>query len=265
MNIALVFLLFAAAFVASLFGLGGGVLYTPFQLWLGVPFQQAAATSLLLILVTSFSATIVYRHSHRVDWTLALVLEIPTTLGAFIGGLLSHWLSVQLLTALLSGLLIISAYLMIYPLHRKFHSCAREARPFPSYWFLKRSWEGKTIWLDLRCVFPIMFILGALLSAVGISGGVVKVPLMVLLFRVPISIAVGSSAFMVGLTASAGFLGHATAGHVHWQTALLLALPVFIGAHFGSHLSVHLNSQKFKKLYAAFLIVISLVTFARIF
>ena len=75
--------LLIAAFVAALFGQGGGVLYTPLQVWTGVDFHTAASISLFLILVISFSSTLVFRKAHQVDWITALVLEAPTTLGAF--------------------------------------------------------------------------------------------------------------------------------------------------------------------------------------
>lgn len=264
MNFLLIAILFLAAFVASFFGVGGGVLYTPFQLWLGINFHEAAATSLLLILITSISSTIVYRHSHRVDWSLALVLEIPTTMGAYLGGILSQWLSTYILASLLGLILIIAAWIMIHPLNLQDAFWANIEKKEVSKWSWQRNWEGKMYFLDLRYVFPIMFVIGALISSVGISGGVLKVPLMVLLFKVPMSIAVGSSAFMVGLTATAGFLGHVTVGQVNWQAVLFLALPIFIGGQLGSRLSVHIQSQKLRGFYGWFLLLVALITFLRL-
>ncbi len=259
----LALILFFAALLASLFGLGGGVLYTPFQLWLGIPFQEAAATSLLLILITSFSSTIVFRKSHRVDWVLAILLEIPTTIGAFTGGILSNYFSTTLLTLLLVLLLFIAGGLMISPPRKQSVLCSHLGEK-PSPWFLSRHYDGQIHLIDLRCVLPVMFVTGALISIVGISGGSIKIPIMVLLFHVPMPVAIGSSAFMVGLTATAGLLGHASVGHVHWQMAALLALPVFIGSQLGSRLSVHLKSEKLKRWYGLFLLIVALITLLRI-
>jgi uncharacterized protein len=70
---------------------------------------------------------------------------------------------------------------------------------------------------------------------IGVSGGILKVPTLVLMFGVPMNIAVvGSSAFMVGLTASGGFLGHLLAGHFDWKMALVLIPGIFVGAQIGS-------------------------------
>ena len=265
MSIPLILVIFVAALFASLFGLGGGVLYTPFQLWLNIPLKEAAATSLLLVLVTSLSATVVYRQSQRVDWSLALVLEVPTTLGAYFGGLVSAWFPAAVLGGVLVALLFLAGGLMVRPLRQPASSCAPATLARSRPWHWARHWQGETYWLDLRCVFAVMFTAGLLISMVGISGGVLKIPLMVLLMRVPMSVAVGSSAFMVGLTALAGLLGHATVGHVNWRMALPLAVPVLIGAQLGSRISIRLGTQELRRYYGWFLIIVAAVTLFRLF
>ncbi|MCD6454192.1 MAG: sulfite exporter TauE/SafE family protein [Candidatus Aminicenantes bacterium] len=87
---------------------------------------------------------------------------------------------------------------------------------------------------------------------------------MVLLFGIPMPIAIGSSAFMVGLTALAGLLGHASIGHVNWHTALLLALPIFIGTQIGSRASIHIKIRDIKHLYGWFLVLIAMIAFLRV-
>ncbi len=265
MNTLLGIILFLASLIASLFGIGGGVLYTPFQILVGIPFKEAASISLFLIIITSISATIVFRKEHRVDMPLALMLEIPTTLGAFLGGILSHYFSSEFLTFILLTLIIIAAYLLIHPIKRNIFSCSYPENSSKSKFLWKREWEGKILYLDLRCVFPIMFIVGTLISMVGISGGVLKIPIMLFIFGVPMSVAVGSSAFMVGLTAAAGFVGHASVGHVNWQFIILISIPVFMGAQIGSRISTHLKTKKLKKLYGYFLIIVAIITAIRIY
>jgi len=76
------------AILFSILGQGGGVLYTPLQVWSGIDFHTAATTSLFLIMVMSLSSSIVFRKAKRIDWPLAIVLEMVTTgevlLGVFI-------------------------------------------------------------------------------------------------------------------------------------------------------------------------------------
>jgi len=82
---------------------------------------------------------------------------------------------------------------------------------------------------------------------VGIGCGLLKVPMLALILGVPMDIAVGSSALMVGLTAGGGFAGHVLNGHWDWRTSLILAAAVIIGAQIGSRIMVRLNKKKLKK------------------
>jgi uncharacterized membrane protein YfcA len=238
MTLLLSLLLFLAAIAASMVGQGGGIFYTPIQVWLGVGFHQAATTSLFLIMVLSLSASLSFRKAHEIDWALVAVLEIPTTLGAFLGGRLSRHLSEEALSLLLAALLTVAAWFMIRS-HR-----VRQIEP-----------AAPPGVLNLVLALPLMGIVGLLTGMTGIGGGVMKVPLMNLLFRIPMKVAIGSSAVMVGITATGGFLGHASAGHWDWRTSLLAAVAVFVGAQIGSRLSVNVDKERLKPLLGAFLLL----------
>lgn len=147
---------------------------------------------------------------------------------------------------------------MLHPPKETVH-LQRNARP--SRWILHRDLNGKTYQLDLRLMVPVMLVVGTLTSMVGIGGGALKVPLMVLLFGIPVPVAIGSSAFMVGLTAAAGLLGHISIGGFNWIAALLLAIPVFIGGQIGSRLSVHLRARQLAHWLGAFILLIAFISF----
>ena len=75
--------------------------------------------------------------------------------------------------------------------------------------------------------------------------------------KVPMNIAVGSSAFMVGVTASGGFLGHLIAGHFDWRIAFLLAPGIFLGGQIGARQSVKIGKKKMKVYFGYFLVALS--------
>lgn len=251
----LVLLLFAAL-IASLFGQGGGVLFTPIQVASGVPFHQAAATSLFLIMMVSLSATLVFRRAHEVNWRMALALEVPTVLGAFLGGIGAHWISERALLFLLAGLLFIASYFLIRPpVHR---SRALRAQASPLVW--RFAWNGDAYQLDLVQMVPVMLVIGVLTSMTGIGGGILKVPAIVLLFGIPAEVAIGSSAFMVGITAAAGLVGHASMGDWNWRYSVLLAIPVLVGAQVGSRLSLRLGAAHLTRWFGAFLLLVAFYT-----
>ena len=132
MLIILAILMFVVAVVFSVLGQGGGVLYTPIQVWAGIDFHIAATTSLFLIMVMSLSASIVFRKAKRIDWPLVLVLESSTTLGGFAGGLWSGQFSGKALSVLFAVFVAVAAYFMI----RKFdvdRSCEKQGPGFFSW------------------------------------------------------------------------------------------------------------------------------------
>ncbi len=103
-----------------------------------------------------------------------------------------------------------------------------KALPTKKYWFhWYRQFNQQHYSVNLLLALPVSFAAGLNSGLVGVGGGILKVPLMVLLLLgIPMDIAVGSSAFMVGLTAAGGFAGHLTAGHWDWKTSLMLGIAV---------------------------------------
>ncbi len=245
--------MFAVAVLFSMLGQGGGALYTPLQVWLGVDFHEAATTSLFLIMVTSVAASLVFHKARRIDWPLAIALETVTAAGGFAGGLGSGWLSGTTLSLIFAGVIGTAAVLMIRPM--------REREPCPS------GGDGLFIWhrtqaqqhycVDMALALPFSFAAGALSGMVGVGGGLIKVPLMVMVLGVPMDIAVGSSALMVGLTASGGFAGHLVHGHWNWRLSLVLAAAVFVGGQIGSRITVRLDQRTLKTGFGWFLLVIA--------
>jgi uncharacterized membrane protein YfcA len=82
----------AAGLLAGLFGVGGGILFVPMLLALGLGQLEAEATSLLAILPTVAAGT--WRHSRygNVRWRPALVLGVASVAGVVAGA----WAAVSL-------------------------------------------------------------------------------------------------------------------------------------------------------------------------
>ncbi len=260
MVVILAVLMFAAAIVFSMLGQGGGVLYTPIQVWAGIDFHVAAATSLFLIMIMSLSASIVYRKAKRIDWPLAIVLESVTSLGGFAGGLWSAQFGAAFLSVMFAVVVGFAAFFMIRQIDTVQPRLERPAG-FPRW---RRTLGKQTYVVNLALALPVSFVAGVASGMLGVGGGILKVPMMVLLFGIPMDIAVGSSAFMVGLTAAGGFAGHVTSGHWDWKLSLALAAAVFAGGQVGSRISVTLDEKKLRKGFGWFLLVIALFMVLRI-
>jgi len=243
----------AASVLLSMLGQGGGSLYTPIQVWLGVDFHEAATTSLFLIVVTSLSSSLVYHKADRIDFRMAIVLESVTAAGALAGGVASEQMADETLMLLLAVVLAVGAYFMIRSPER-----SGRHRPRRHRWFTwQRTLGERTYQVNMAVALPGSFVAGLLSGLLGVGGGILKVPMMVLLLGIPMDIAVGSSALMVGVTAGGGFAGHVAVGHWNWQTSLILGAAVFVGAQVGSRISVGMAANRLRGVFGWFLVAIA--------
>jgi hypothetical protein len=96
-------------------------------------------------------------------------------------------------------------------------------------------------------------VVGLILALVGGGGSILAVPLMVYVVAVPSAhVAIGTSAFAVALSAGAGLIRHARAGHVKWRCAGIFAGIGVVGALVGSTLGMTFEGHK---LLGAFAVV----------
>jgi uncharacterized membrane protein YfcA len=91
----------------------------------------------------------------------------------------------------------------------------------------------------------------------GIGGGIVLVPLLVLLFGFEQHIAQGTSLIAlvppVGLLA---FINYAHANEVNWKVGLLIMPGVFLGGLLGSRLAQKLSPRRMRRVFAGFLFLL---------
>lgn len=240
-----------AAFISTL-GVGGGVFYVPIFLGFGLSFHQATTASLLIIAITGLSAASVYHREGLVDWRLALMLDPVKDVGAFIGGLYAGLFGERLLSLLFAAVLVGGSVLMI----RQKNDEALGAEASSSGW--SRRVGGEAYSVNLIVVLPCCLAAGFLSGLLGIGGGIFMIPsLMVLAMRVPMKIAVATSAFMVCLTGTFGFIGGAMAGRFTPSTGLLLAFSGFLGAQVGPRVMVRLDKNRLRQVFIVFLYIVA--------
>lgn len=230
--------------VASMIGIGGGVFYVPLLLLMHYTFHVSSATSLFLIAITGFSAFLRYRKAHLVDWKLAVVMEVFTDIGAFTGGFTSVQVSPFLLKVLFSVILIVVAIITL-----RFQNIVTKNKPLKhGFGIWVREFNGTSFSIPLIYMIPVTFAAGYLSGLLGIAGGVLKIPIMILWFNIPSKIAIATSALMVSFTALTGLGGHLINTQIDWPLALGLAVVVFIGGQLGSRISIKLPEKKVKKI-----------------
>lgn len=242
-------MLLAAALAAlvglslGLLGGGGSILTVPIFVYvLGFETKQAIAASLAVVgAVSLFGAAGHWREGNlnlRLAGTFGAVAMAGTFLGARLGTLLSG--AVQM--TLFAGMMLIAAFLM--------------ARPDP---FQRRWKEGREVIRRLppRTIVIAGLCVGMMTGLVGVGGGFMIVPALVLLGHVPMKQAVGTSLLVIAMNSAVGFLGYAGHVDVPWGTLVLFTAVAIGGILTGTRLSRSVPQRTLKRVFAVFLVVIA--------
>ena len=97
---------------------------------------------------------------------------------------------------------------------------------------------------------------GAVAATLGIGGGIVIVPALVVFFAFPQHLAQGTSLAVILPTAVIGTVVHARGGRVDWRIAVQVAAGGIVGAVVGSRLAISLDPLLLRRLFATLLLVL---------
>lgn len=237
-------IIFIISIIMAMVGKGGGNFYVITLVLFGVLMHQAASTSQAIMLGTSAAALLIFNKHKKVDWKLALIIDPPTDIMAFVGGFLAGKIDGGTLKIIFALILIIVSLLMMLKVKEKPY---QEKHKF-GFW--NREFNGHKYTVNLWIMLPMMALVGFFAGAVGISGGAFKIPLMVMLCGVPMGIAIGTSSAMVALTALMGLMGHAVNGHFDLVYALPFVLLAILGGIIGGKLALKNKPKNLKLIFA---------------
>ncbi len=231
----------------SMIGLGGGVFIVPvLVLFLDVPMHQAVAASLMAVVATSTTASIAYLRDDLTNQRLGMTLQTTTVLGALVGGFVGAMLSKEVLSALFGAITVaVSVYMLL-----RARTIDAGAAPVQDPGPLGASYYdrnlGTTITYRPRRLYAGLgagLVGGVVSGMLGVGGGFLSVPVMVLAMTVPMRAAAATSTFMIGVTACAGAIVYLARGLVDPVTTVPVVLGVMVGAFLGSQLAHRVRSS----------------------
>ncbi len=258
---------FAAGLVGSLLGLGGGIFVVP-ALVLGfhVPTIVAIGTSNVAVVATSTAGASIYVRQRMSNIRLGLVLLISTTAAAVISSLVARQLPGQVLSGLFAVILLYTAVTMLRsagpaednkPAGEDEVIASDSLRLGGSYYDASTGKSESYTPRNVRTGMGLSVLAGIVAGLLGVGGGVVQVPVMNLLMRVPLKVATATSNYMVGITAtSAAFVRYAS-GDINPLIAVPTALTVFLGARAGAWLVPRTPNARLKRIFGWVAIVIA--------
>lgn len=240
-----------AGFIGSIMGLGGGIIMVPlFTIVFALPIKMAVGTSLVAIIINSAASSVIYLERGEVSLPAALRLQTFTVIGATAGGVAAGFFPARLIAYLFSVVLLWTAYQMAYKALRVAKSeIGGDVSHGNQDWDFYGLGRKLRLWAYGGSVFA-----GMISSLLGVGGGVIQVPLIHLLLKAPIRISIATSAFMIGITASAGAAHYVLRGDINPLTAVVVATSIFVGAHVGATIAPKIRLTYIRVGFSAVLI-----------
>jgi uncharacterized membrane protein YfcA len=231
-----------AGFLAGMFGVGGGVVAVPLLvLWLGLAQHRAHATSMAAILATASAAVVVASAGGAVDWRVAGILAIGSVFGAYAGTRLLDRVSELWLAVAFSLLAVVSAVRLFFAEPSAAVGAVAVLTP-----------------VTIVALVLIGLVAGTLAALLGVGGGIIYVPAMVLLLGLPQHVAQGTSLATIIPTALVATLANARVGRVDWRSAIGVGLGGVVAGVGGVLLAFQLEGVVLQRLFAVLLVLVTL-------
>lgn len=221
----------------GLLGGGGAVLIVPSMVYLlNVDEHTALATALIIVGINALVGGIMAWRDGRTQIKTSLLFGASGMLTAYIGALFSRNIDGRILLSVFSVMLLIIAVLM----YRGNKNLTQSNAPRP-------------LWLIILVGAGVGLITGTL----GVGGGFVIVPSLVLLVGLPMRVAVGTSLLVIAMNSSASLLGHLDTPF-DWPLIFALlsgALPAMAAS---GPIGKKINQDKLRRSFAIFITVVAL-------
>lgn len=227
----------------GLLGGGGSILTVPIFVYvLGFDPKLAIPMSLPVVGATSLIGAASHWKAGNVRLKTAALFGVIAMAGAYAGARLSIFVSGSLQLALLAIVMLVAAVSM-------FRSARRDSRRVDS----AAAPEGRAIALGL--LVPVALGVGLLTGLVGIGGGFLVVPALVLLARVPMKQAVGTSLLVIAMNSLSGSLGYLGQVRMPWAFMLAFTAVAAAGILAGTWLVRFVSQAALKQGFAVFLLL----------
>jgi len=225
----------------GLLGSGGSILTVPVLIYfVGEPEKVAIAESLGIVASISLVGAIPYAIRKEVDWKSVIYFGIPGMAGTYGGAALSQFLSGTTQLMIFAVVMILAAYLMIR--------------------------DGKVVEKDedfsaARWVMVVEgLVVGVLTGLVGVGGGFLIIPALVIIGGLSMRVAVGTSLFIIAAKSSMGFYKYldvlkSESLNVNWELLAIFTVVGIFGSFVGGKLSRKIPQHSLKKGFGYFLVI----------
>ena len=236
----------------GLIGGGGSILAVPILVYiLGIDAKTAIAMSLAIVGIVSLMGVIPHWKQGNVNLKTVISFTPPAMLGAFWGARLA---ALPLITdtiqlVCLASIMLVASFLMIRqpkakPRDQRELSVSQKHQSQFKYPWLAITLEGLGV--------------GVLSGFVGVGGGFAIIPALVLLGRIPMKEAIGTSLLIITFKSATGFIGYLNQVNLNWNLMLTLTTVAVLGVIWGAYFSGPIQGAKLQQAFGYFLIAVAI-------
>ncbi len=225
----------------GLLGSGGSIVTVPVLVYLiGQDEKVAIAGSLFIVGTIAVAGGLQFAVRRGVDWRSVVLFGVPGMVGTYGGAWLGGQVSGTLQLAVFAGVMFVAAALMCCPPVKDRIDGERRG--------------GWKVVLDGLAV-------GVLTGFVGVGGGFLIVPALVLLGGLPMHLAIGTSLVIIALKSYSGFFKYLEVLDrldlsLDWPVLLTVSAVGVLGSFAGRKLGSKVPQVLLRRLFAVFLVVI---------
>lgn len=236
------FLGFGIGLSLGLLGGGGSILTVPALVYLvGQTPQVAVTASLAIVGANSAVGAWFHRSQGTLNWRVALLFGgAGMGVAYFAAGLSRHFSPTLLMIAFALLMLIIGALLLFR------HDSEAASQRAASWWKIMASGG----------------LVGLLTGVLGVGGGFLIVPALIMLVGLPMRQAVGTSLVVIAMNSLAGFLGHLSGVPLDYSLIAVFVMTGLAGAFAGARLTRWIQPASLRRLFALFVIVLAVFLLA---
>jgi len=259
---------FSVGILSGFFGVGGCFILTPLLNILGLPMANAVGTGLFFaVIVSSLGGT-----KHYLAGNALIKVSLTIGLLSFIGIQISQPIVIYLDALQLAGFYIRLLYIILLlalgllTLKKKTSNSSKYSgvhqKPLKVFQQFKEihpriSIEPNTLTISIWPLVMIALVVGCLQGFLGVGGGFILVPVLIVFLNMKPHHAVGTSLVTIVISSIFAAFLYFQAGKVLVPVSLLLGLGSLVGVSFGVSATRNITGEKLKQLYSIFLILTS--------
>ncbi len=222
-------------------GGGGSILTVPILVYiLKMDPKLSIALSLAIVGSTSLIGSIGHYKKGNIHLKIAMVFGPIAMIGTFLGAKVAGYISAEIQLLFFAIIMLIASFFMFKG--RKENESTKEIQNY-----------------NYPLILTQALFVGMITGIVGVGGGFMIVPALVLLSGIPMKKAVGTSLFIISLNSLSGFLGYINQFTIPWSFLSVFILFTATGIIIGSFIVDYVSAAKLKKIFAIFLVIMGTI------